>query len=329
MKKLLSLALALMLVLSLAACGSKTGTASEGDITSQNGSNSSEENAPDVGELNDMMHDAFGRDDGLPYQFPTVDSYSQWPGAEVWQELGLPDMTPATMTNGEVYNGGDVYNEGYIFGFMAQCDCGPDDYQTLADLLWENGFRGMNVGNGIIREARSQKQLMEDNPNYYYYRAFYTLNGTLLQVELQKTTFDDTIWVGVNYPPSMEDFENLCPESSWPSLKEIIGADLPNPGTAKVYSRLDESEDSWYRAEIYADGLTQEQFDTYVQNLRNGGVHAMLFDEGQGVYSWSMGSDYDIEYSTFPFYMEDYDAYPFYINISYTEGVMTITLDEI
>ena len=155
MKKFLALALALVMVFALAACGEKEPNPS-GNGTSDPGTS---QQTPSGGNTADMG------DDDVPYKFPKVETYSEWPDSSVWAEMGVPDLTPAVMNNGEIFNGGDTYTEGFSFGYTAQCDSDEASFHALADLLWNEGYRGFSAGNGIIVEAQNKNQLISDNPN--------------------------------------------------------------------------------------------------------------------------------------------------------------------
>lgn len=271
------------------------------------------------GELNDQMDDIFGRDDDVPYRFPDVKTHQEWPGAEVWEEMGVIDLTPEKMENGYVYNGGESYVEGFAFGFTAECESDKESFDKLAQKLWDAGYRNMHVGNGLIAEAQNMEQLMEENPNYYFYRAYYEHNGAMLQVELQKTTFNDTFWAGVFYAPSCDDFEVHAKKGSWPSLKSYIGADLPELKGDAVYSTCGDEEE-YALANIYVEGVSQAAFDAYIENLSNGGAPGIAEDSYQ---QFTMGEDDTVQYKQWMFYTEKDGEY-FYIDISYVEGIVSI-----
>lgn len=271
------------------------------------------------GELNDQMDDIFGRDDDVPYQFPDVKTHQEWPGAEVWEEMGVIDLTPEKMENGYVYNGGESYVEGFAFGFTAECESDKESFDKLAQKLWDAGYRNMHVGNGLIAEAQNMEQLMEENPNYYFYRAYYEHNGAMLQVELQKTTFNDTFWAGVFYAPSRDDFEVHAKKGSWPSLKSYIGADLPELKGDAVYSTCGDEEE-YALANIYVEGVSETAFDAYIEKLSNGGAPGINEESYQ---HFTMGEDDTVQYKEWFFYTEKDGEY-FYINISYVEGIVSI-----
>lgn len=300
--------------------GSGDGESQSGgeDVSSGGDSQSGDEDI-NWGELSDQMDDIFGRDDDVPYQFPDVATHQEWPGAEVWEEMGVIDLTPEKMENGYVYNGGDTYVEGYVFGFTAECESDKESFDKLAQKLWDAGYRNMHVGNGLIAEAQNMEQLMEENPNYYFYRAYYEHNGAMLQVELQKTTFNDTFWAGVFYAPSLDEFEVHAKKGSWPSLKSYIGADLPELKGTAVYSTCGDEEE-YALANIYVEGVSQAAFDAYIENLSNGGAPGIAEDSYQ---QFTMGEDDTVQYKQWMFYTEKDGEY-FYIDISYVEGIVSI-----
>lgn len=350
MKKIAVALLAMVLVLSLGACGKTSelggflnelqeigeqlenlGESMEGmdglndleNLGNLIGSGDGEEPSGgediDWGELNDQMDDIFGRDDDVPYQFPDVKTHKEWPGAEVWEEMGVIDLTPEKMENGYVYNGGESYVEGFAFGFTAECESDKESFDKLAQKLWDAGYRNMHVGNGLIAEAQNMEQLMEENPNYYFYRAYYEHNGAMLQVELQKTTFNDTFWAGVFYAPSCDAFEVHAKKGSWPSLKSYIGADLPELKGDAVYSTCGDEEE-YALANIYVEGVSEAAFDAYIEKLSNGGAPGIKEDSYQ---QFTMGEDNTVQYMEWFFYTEKDGEY-FYINISYVEGIVSI-----
>ncbi|MDR3277170.1 MAG: hypothetical protein LBT12_00200, partial [Oscillospiraceae bacterium] len=125
MKKFIALALALTLALSLAACGVQDKiqnavegavkdaiSGAEGGIPAASGGDISEEDLDKAwDEMQDWAHEQGW--DGEGYHFPQVDSMREWPPAAVWTELGLPDMTPDKMEDGEIYNDGNTHIDGY------------------------------------------------------------------------------------------------------------------------------------------------------------------------------------------------------------------------
>lgn len=346
-KKITAVLLTMVLVLSLGACGKTSelegflnelqeigeqiedlGESMEGmegleDLENLEGFGDGDSQSGDGninwGELNDQMDDIFGRDDDVPYQFPDVKTHQEWPGAEVWEEMGVIDLTPEKMENGYVYNGGESYVEGFAFGFTAECESDKESFDKLAQKLWDAGYRNMHVGNGLIAEAQNMEQLMEENPNYYFYRAYYEHNGAMLQVELQKTTFNDTFWAGVFYAPSRDDFEVHAKKGSWPSLKSYIGVDLPELKGEAVYSTCGDEEE-YALANIYVEGVSETAFDAYIEKLSNGGAPGINEESYQ---HFTMGEDDTVQYKEWFFYTEKDGEY-FYINISYVEGIVSI-----
>jgi hypothetical protein len=337
MKKAITLALAFVMALSLSlltACGggdsngggsSTTPPANSGTTTTPPA-----DNTPSGGVSDDELNDAWEQakdwaheqgPDGEGYHFPQVENIREWPPATVWTELGLPELTPDKLENGEIYNDGNTHVDGYSDTFAAQCNTDEAAFTALAQKLWDAGIKGTNIGGGRVIPAEDIEWLIDDDPNYLWYRAYYEHNGDLMQVYLQYTNgWDNILWVGVTYAPSDPDFEQY-PEISWPAadIEELVGVDLPNPG-GTVYGVV--NRDGYAGVELVVEGVSQAGYDTYTQNLADGKTPGIMKDEGD------MSTDIHGYYGN-AFYSENYDAYPAYIDINYVGGVMLISVVDI
>lgn len=328
MKRLLIFALVVILALSLAACGNAKDAVQNAVKDALPGSQNGGATQSDEGDISeedwDKMQDwahAQGWD-GEGYRFPQVDSMREWPSSSIWAELGLPDMMPDKMENGEVYNDGNTHIDGYSDAFVAECESDDDSFHALAKMLWDAGIKGVNPGNGNIIPAEDMDWLIEDDPNYLWYRAYYEHKGDIMEVYLQKMNgWGDSLWVGVVFAPSDPNFEWMQ-KISWPAseIKAIAGVDLPNPG-GTIYGNV-VTDDDWPTVELIIEDVSQADYESYVQNLKDGKVPGVLLDDNGS--SWDFHGTYG-----HAFYPEDYEKYPAYIDVNYASGILFITVYEI
>ena len=258
------------------------------------------------------------------YPFPKLSSQKEWPAAQIWETLGVPNLVPAKMEKPEIYNDGSIYIEDYTHALTAECISNEASFQTLASMLWGKGFKGLDIGGGRIVPAHDQLQLMETNPNYQYYRAYYVHNGDWLMVQLQYAEFCTTLWVSIQYAPTKSDFEQY-PKIKFPSaeIKKFIGVEMPNPGGNAVYGKLQEDEIT-----LYIEGVSQSTYDAYLKRLEADQVPGIIVDKGDPYYNDGYGIS-EHYYTSVTFYPADYENYPRAIRVNYVEGIVVLAFVEI
>ena len=72
-----------------------------------------------------------------------------------WTEMGMIDLTPKDCENGKIYDDGSIVLDGMWNGFSIECDSSREAFEDLIGRLWDAGYRGIPVGNGVIVEADS------------------------------------------------------------------------------------------------------------------------------------------------------------------------------
>lgn len=316
MKKMLAILLLLWLVLPFFACGAKeTGITAPDDgetpdVAPTEGGTFTEE---DWNKLQDWAH-AQGWD-GEGYHFPEVESMREWPPSSFWAAVGLPELTPDNMENGEIYNDGNTHVDGYSDTFVAKCDTEEASFQALAQKLWDAGYKHIDVGGGNLMPAEDIEWLLSEDGNYLWFRAYYVYEGDIMEVYLQYTNGWDTIlWVGVTYAPSDPDFEQW-PKVNWPGaeIKGITGVDLPNPG-GTAYGSVN-AEADYPEIRLVITGLSQAEYEAYLEKLRGGSVPVIEDDNGGYGFHDTYG---------YAFYPSNYEEYPSYIDINYYGGYLTV-----
>ena len=314
MKKIIALLLALLIAASFIACGKddkadgsagkpETGSVSTGKDEGKQDEGKSEDDLhmPEGQEYDDMMaglNALVGEDDRLGkeyYKFPAVSTYSSLPDPSVWTEMGMIDLTPKDCENGKIYDDGSIVLDGTWNGFSIECDSSREAFEDLINRLWDAGYRGIPVGNGVIVEADSMDEVYDDFDDRYL--AFYEHDGWLLCVDVSFYEWDNGIHAGVIDAKTMtNDYENLI---VWPKLDwKVTRAGAPAGGLDSLGSDL---HGNWGEYEVkeyngsytvdmyiaYASGVTAADFEAYVQKLSGrDDVYADAYGEEDGWETW-------------------------------------------
>jgi|GEM_PF-3267950 len=266
MKKRLALALALMMLLSLAACGG-TGTgassAAQSSAASAGGSSITSqdyENAMSGLNLLTQKDDRLGKE---YYQFPAVTKYAELPDPAVWTQMGMIDLTPKGCEKGSIYDDGTVILDGMWNGFSIECDCSWEAYEELIGRLWDAGYRGVPVGNGVIVEADKFEDVYDSFEKKY--GAFYEHDGWTLFVEANYYEWSGQSLCGVVDAKTMtKDREELV---EWPKIDwSVTAAGAPKNGLASVGSDF---HGNWgdYEIKDYNGSYTTSRYLVYAQNV--------------------------------------------------------------
>lgn len=340
MKWLLTILLAVLMVLSLAACGGSGGSttgsgsgsgtagsaANSGTTGSGSGAGKAEtssdggktETPPADIDLNEAMSalDALlGEDENMGtkyYKFPKAADYETWPDTSVWESMGMIDLTPRTCENGSIYNDGQYYTEGLGMwnGYSAKCVCGEGDLEDLMQRLWDAGYRGMCVGDGIIIDADDMYDLYDEDDGY---GAFYEYDGWVLYVEISPSSWDGGVYCAVYDALTMDGwYEPELPKVAWPSAaQQKMPGDVGGIGSKYDGIWDDDSEDYYSDCHcLYAKDISKAQFDAYIEKVSAmDGVYCGWSDCDEG---WEA---YDIAYDS---------DYSYWISVSYCEKAQLV-----
>ena len=307
MKRFLAVLLVVVMVLSLAACGSKDngGKNDSGSGSSNTSSGKTDTGKTDTGKtdtgkndadsledidmdaINDALSSLLGEDENMGtkfFQFPKAETLSKWPDSSVWEKMGMIDLTPRTCEEGEIYNDGQYYTEGLGWhGYSADCKAGTGDKEDLCKKLWDAGYRGIGVGNGIIVEADSMEELLDSEGGY---SALYEYDGWVLCVQVNDASYTGKLYCSVYDANTMKDsfyaYEPKNPKISWPSAnQQRMISDVGGIGS-EFYGSLDDNN-----MFVYAENVSSDQFDAYIEKLQKlDGFYIEWWNEEDGWVSW-------------------------------------------
>lgn len=312
MKKILAFVLALLMVMSMTACGKSSEEQPAPDNTGKPAGTEKTEPAPenektgdssldiDMNEAMDALDTLVGEDENMGtkyYKFPKATDYEAWPDTSVWESMGMIDLTPRTCENGSIYNDGQYYTEGLGMwnGFSAKCTCGEGDLEELMQRLWDAGYRGEFVGDGVFIEADDMYDLYDE---YDGYGAYYEYDGWVLYVNISPSSYNNGVYCAVYDALTMEDwYEPELPKISWPSAaQQKMAVDIGGIGSS--FEGVWKDDPDMYYSDchrIYAKNISKDQFDSYIEKVSamNGvSYYESDCDEGWSAYDIACDSDY-------------------------------------
>ena len=170
MKKILVLMLALMMVLSLAACGEKTPASSDGkpEDTQQ-----SEQTTTDPGsEAQTSQPDESTQDTSSGYNFKGYTETADWPGEDCWTSYGLPNLVLDEDVSGTVH----ISDKNWIYplngsdGILIEAWPASSQIDAIVDTLKDAGV-----------------DMQEDQDFEKGYVGSYDNNGTKMKITVSET----------------------------------------------------------------------------------------------------------------------------------------------
>lgn len=228
------------------------------------------------------------------YKFPKCTKWSEWPTADTWKAMGMIDIQPKGCDFAKVQDDGQTYLEGFWNGYYATCQCNDDEFVNITQRLWDAGYRGKPIGDGIVIDADSIDDIREisewANTDYH---AFYEHDGWLLCIQVEWHSWDHSIEVGIydaktmyNSYPELEKnppIDKSKAEEGFPNQGlELIGSDFT--GLWGEYNEGTESDP--YMVEkhfMYSRNVTPDQWDAYRSKLD---ARTDIYCDGYGEDGW-------------------------------------------
>ena len=215
------------------------------------------------------------------YKFPKCTSWSEWPSADTWKAMGMIDIQPKGCDFAKVQDDGQYIIDGIWNGYYAECQCDDGELQRIGQQLWDAGYRGVPVGDGMIVEADSIDDVLKISEySENKYTAFYEYEGWILCVQVNLHTWDNSIDVGVYDATTMtETYENLKknPSVDKSKAKEAFpnGDDIAligNDFTGRWGKYNIGTEENPYEVEdyyMYSRDVTKAQWEKFAADLQN------------------------------------------------------------
>ena len=198
MNKILALLLAIMMVLSLAACGGGDNTPSGNkdnpgvsQSDNQGGGNTDNQGGENQG----------GTEQG--FKMPTLNSYDTFPSSDYWTALGLPADFTIEISEMEFSSKKDIYGLDAKDGNMFDCVVSDNiaAYTALADSLWNAGIKGVSADGTNITEAAERGEVDDTYIDEHTYKAYWLNDGELMSIRVWTRDGSNRIEVTVKYSP--------------------------------------------------------------------------------------------------------------------------------
>ncbi len=189
MKKLLAILLAAMMIFALAACDTS-------DAPDPSGGD--KPNDSQGGENNNG-----GGNKG--FSMPTLNSYDAFPSSDYWTALGLPADFTIEITEMEFSSKNSIYPLNAKDGNMFDCVVSDNKaaYNALADALWNAGIKGVSADGANITEASDRSEIDIHDIDVHVYKAYWLLDGELMEIEMRARDGSNRISVTVKYSPNV------------------------------------------------------------------------------------------------------------------------------
>ena len=174
MKKFLPLVLALLMLLSLAACGEKTPASSDGkpEDTQQSGQTTTDPGS----EAQTDKPDESTQDTSSGYHFKGYTETADWPGEDCWTSYGLPNLVLDEDVSGTVH----ISDKNWIYPLN-----GSDGIMIEARVTTRHLDELMEILN-------NSDVVLEETDEYINegYSFFYQNNGTKMKIQLAEWEID-------------------------------------------------------------------------------------------------------------------------------------------
>ena len=214
------------------------------------------------------------------FKFPKCTKWSEWPSAETWAAMGMIDIQPKGCDFAKVEDDGQYLTEGFWNGYNATCQCDDGEFERITEELWDAGYRGRPVGDGVVVDVDTIDGVrkISEYANTEYY-AFYEYEGWQLCIGIQLYSWDHSINIGVydaktmynTYPDLKKNdpIDKSKAEEAYPNQGfEMIGSDFTG-----MWGEFNEgTESNPYMVEehfMYSRNVTPEQWAAYSKKLQD------------------------------------------------------------
>ena len=189
MKKILALILAIIMMLTLAACGNDDASDEDASQDVQQEQSIPDSPAPDEG--------------GDGFAMPTLNSFDSFPSADYWTALGLPADFTIDISEMEYSSKNAIYPLNAEDGNMFDCVVSDNTaaYITLADSLWNAGIKGVSADGASITDAADRGEVDVYDIDVHIYKAYWLLNGEPMSIEVRARDGSNRVSVTVKYLP--------------------------------------------------------------------------------------------------------------------------------
>ena len=269
MKKLFALLLALVLVLSLAACGGEKAPSDEENTPSS--SQQQEQNTPDPAPAPDnpdsSKDENSGEDEQKDVPVPTTGLPLNWPDNDYTKLVPAPDCGGKVLTSGEI---------GTLFAIELKWDM--EQGLTYAQLLEDAGF-----GDDCVEKYEQYGYIdrTANGVNVQLLDVFGAASLSIMPVETEDAPAPDE--GGSENSHELFDIEELADISAFPDYAKKAIGDL------RWCDDLGSDSFGQYNYNAYMKEVTQEDFETYVANLtanaptnsEEGNIFGFYWDWGQ------------------------------------------------
>ena len=122
------------------------------------------------------------------FSFPAT-ARTDWPRGDFWKQISLPEaLMFVSVAEVKVSSKNSIYPLKARNGIMFSGKVDDKTFDTLCEILWENGYRGVSFENEEVVNTEDKSSVLEKDIDRVFYRTYYMHKGELMHIEMNKSS---------------------------------------------------------------------------------------------------------------------------------------------
>ena len=122
------------------------------------------------------------------FSFPAT-ARNEWPRGDFWKQISLPEaLMFVSVAEVKVSSKNSIYPLKAKNGIMFSGKVDDKTFDTLCEILWTNGYRGISFENEEVVNTKDRSSVLEKDIDRVFYRTYYMHKGELMHIEMDKSS---------------------------------------------------------------------------------------------------------------------------------------------